>query len=570
MSPVSGKSSATWRSSRGERVPAVAQRVVAPVLEERVGEQRVGDDAAAEPRGVDLVAPGAPDVPVVGHVVVVEDHVGGDVGERTADLRQPVEERRQRVHAAAVIAAVARVVAQDVQRLLQREARRPRDRSGIDVRRVAAKRVEPAVQVPDLRQRVRGGQRVEGVDALELRAGAVHLPDRVAPHREVHRAVLAERDQMVRDVGRRELRLALQDRPAAVGREVHEVRGPHVRRRAGDARVDGVRAVVEQRELALERGVADRVHGAVVLERCERVRRVLGDERLERGVARRRRDAQVGLLARRVVLRGIDRRQVLGLAQQPLAGAVEHRQHRPVDVVGVDLVAGQEQLVRAAVGVEAGLAAPLENQVVDERQRVVAPLAVRLVAVREPRPAAAAVQDLEVGQRGWRQREAGQLVDLVAEREVRLLVEDRLVLQQAERSQVSARPGWDRIEDGRGRRGVDVAVEVEVVRVVAARDQGKRGRLELHDHHREVQGAPDAQRVGGAGRQRRGADRRLLAAVVDDEPDGSRLVQRDPYGGEPRFYPPDDRSRQQDERYGCHRWASVRAPGAYVQWRVAR
>ena len=34
---------------RGERVAAVAQRVVAPVLEERVGEQRVGDDAPAEP-----------------------------------------------------------------------------------------------------------------------------------------------------------------------------------------------------------------------------------------------------------------------------------------------------------------------------------------------------------------------------------------------------------------------------------------------------------------------------------------------------------------------------------------
>ena len=200
---------------------------------------------------------------------------------------------------------------------------------------------------------------------------------------------------------------------------MREVRRPQARRGGGDARVDGVRAVVEEGVLALERGVADGVDDAIVLERLERVRRVFGDERLQRRAARWRGDAEVGLLARRVVLRRVGRGQVLSAPEKAVAGAVEHRQHGALDVVGVDLVAGQEELVRTLVGVERGRAAPLQDQVVDERERVEAALAVRLGVVAEAGPAAAAVEDLQIGERGGREREARQFVERVAERKMR-------------------------------------------------------------------------------------------------------------------------------------------------------
>src|SRR3954453_16087571 len=100
---------------------------------------------------------------------------------------------------------------------------------------------------------------------------------------------------------------------------------------------------------------------------------------------------------------------------------------------------------------------------------------------------------------------------------------------------LTSRYGVDR---GALRSGGDEVVEVQVVGVVAARVQRQRRRLELRDDEGEVESRADAQRVDGAGGERRGGDRRHLAAVVDGEPHGLRPVERDPHGGEPWFPPP--------------------------------
>ena len=55
--------------------------LVAPALEDRVGGEGVLDQAPAQGPAVDVLVPAPVQVPVVGDVVVVEDHVGGDVGQ---------------------------------------------------------------------------------------------------------------------------------------------------------------------------------------------------------------------------------------------------------------------------------------------------------------------------------------------------------------------------------------------------------------------------------------------------------------------------------------------------------
>ena len=97
-SPV-GKSSCVLRQQvqlrtrrrRGQRDGlAEALRVVAPALEHRVGDQSVAHDGPAQRRRQHPVAPDRAQVPVVGDLVVVEDHVRGDVGQGAAHLRQAV------------------------------------------------------------------------------------------------------------------------------------------------------------------------------------------------------------------------------------------------------------------------------------------------------------------------------------------------------------------------------------------------------------------------------------------------------------------------------------------------
>src|SRR6185437_10079634 len=69
--------------------------VVAPCLAERVGVEAVSDDAPPQWALQDVRTPGAIEIPVVGYVVVVADHVGGYVGQRPADMGQRLAKIRQ-------------------------------------------------------------------------------------------------------------------------------------------------------------------------------------------------------------------------------------------------------------------------------------------------------------------------------------------------------------------------------------------------------------------------------------------------------------------------------------------
>ena len=67
-------------------------RVVAPALAQHVGEQGVADDALGERMAVGGFFPLGAEVPVVGDVVVVEDHQAGQVGERPGYVAQALLE----------------------------------------------------------------------------------------------------------------------------------------------------------------------------------------------------------------------------------------------------------------------------------------------------------------------------------------------------------------------------------------------------------------------------------------------------------------------------------------------
>ncbi len=78
-------------------------RLVAPGLAQQVGDQRVADDAPRERVLVGGLLPAGRQVPVVGDVMVVEDHQRRHVRQRPRHPRQALAELQQ----AALFAAIA-------------------------------------------------------------------------------------------------------------------------------------------------------------------------------------------------------------------------------------------------------------------------------------------------------------------------------------------------------------------------------------------------------------------------------------------------------------------------------
>lgn len=70
-------------------------RHVAPVLAQRIGYERVLRHAEAERPAVQRLTVVARHVPVVGDLVVVEDHVARDVGQHPAHVLEVLAEQRQ-------------------------------------------------------------------------------------------------------------------------------------------------------------------------------------------------------------------------------------------------------------------------------------------------------------------------------------------------------------------------------------------------------------------------------------------------------------------------------------------
>ncbi len=81
---------------------AEAFRLVAPGLTQQVGDQRVADDPPRQRMAVGGLLPASREVPVVGDVVVVEDHQRRNVRQRPGRLRQALPEALQAVLFAAV------------------------------------------------------------------------------------------------------------------------------------------------------------------------------------------------------------------------------------------------------------------------------------------------------------------------------------------------------------------------------------------------------------------------------------------------------------------------------------
>ena len=67
-------------------------RVVAPALAQQIGEQGVADDALGERMAVGGLLPARGEVPVIGDIVVVEDHQRRQVGERPRGLAEGLAE----------------------------------------------------------------------------------------------------------------------------------------------------------------------------------------------------------------------------------------------------------------------------------------------------------------------------------------------------------------------------------------------------------------------------------------------------------------------------------------------
>ena len=76
-------------------LPSNTFRHVAPVLAQRIGHQRVLRHAQAERVAVQRLAGVARHVPVVGDLVVVEDHVARDVGQHPAHVLEVLAEQRE-------------------------------------------------------------------------------------------------------------------------------------------------------------------------------------------------------------------------------------------------------------------------------------------------------------------------------------------------------------------------------------------------------------------------------------------------------------------------------------------
>ena len=489
----------------GGQPAVVAQRVVAPVLEQGVGEHAVVEDRETERRVEHAIAPGRRDEHVVGDLVVVEHHVARDVGERPLHLGQTGDEVDVDLVA---LAQVALAILLGLGRVLGLLVRRPLVRLGQRVGRrvqvlghqlgeLGSREVDPALrgQLRGERQRLPGVLGVRGVDVGDERRHAdLVAPAGVAPRQQVERGELTERDDVVGPVLAGELPRTLGDIEATSGRKGV---GPDGQVPVGD-RDAGILHVGVVRLGGIDRVGVVGGNGAL---------HDVGDE----GVLDR------GAEDRVVRVGGAD--QLDGEVDQP-----DH--HHRVDVVGVDLIAAEDQLVRA----RARILHVVGDVVVDVGEGV------GVAAARQP---ARAVEDAQIGQLRGARGEAREHVGLVAEGEVgvpvgRLL--GRHVAQHVQRRQiVGPAAGDDRH-----------VVGVEGVGLQAL----ARGLGDAHADEAEVQLVPEPPRVLGGARQERCGVRCGGNALVHDEGDLRRLAQGKPDADQVGVHPPEDRPSEQEGE--CH------------------
>ena len=87
-----------------QRIQWLAQliRIVAPGLAQQVGEQGVADNPPRERMTIGSLFPVSSQVPVVGNVMVVEDHQARHVGHQARALRQPLDKALDRYFLAGI------------------------------------------------------------------------------------------------------------------------------------------------------------------------------------------------------------------------------------------------------------------------------------------------------------------------------------------------------------------------------------------------------------------------------------------------------------------------------------
>ena len=459
----------------------VTHWVVAPVLEHRVGGERVAQNGAAERRLVDALDPDRVEVPVVGRVVIVHDHVGRHVREHAAHFGQRLVELGHLL---------------DLDRMPLSELLLPLlQHTGFErgTFLVGAVLVLGAFFLVD----VVGGERIPVLGKLVFGRGrhppyrrgrSVYIPGLrpfrrqrpagVAPYHQIQGRELSERIQMAFAIGSGHLRDAQDLGSAAPGRKRHETAGD--RRRP--ARPPAVRMI-------------------------DRVFRVGRDEVLPVDRHRFERNDLVRLDGLRILVR----------SDQLVRQRIQHQQLARPDVVGVDLIAAKHELMRALQWIlvqrfDAAGGVLERDEIVDHRHRVG-------VLVRGP--AARAVDDAQILQLVRRHRKARQEILDIAEREVRALapcraaVRGRHAFQQAERAQ---RVRVRAVDDGK---------------VVAVGDVRLEDRLRVGGDARQRDG--DVQIVGDTQRLRRRIAAEQLAraafgaAFPQRDGDGSGTAQRDPH-----------------------------------------
>ncbi len=84
------------------------RRIVAPGLTQQIGEQRVADYAPRQRMAVGGLFPARGEVPVIGDVVVIEDHQRRHMSQGAGDLRQPMDEALQTAFFAAIALGMGR------------------------------------------------------------------------------------------------------------------------------------------------------------------------------------------------------------------------------------------------------------------------------------------------------------------------------------------------------------------------------------------------------------------------------------------------------------------------------
>ncbi len=481
----------------------VRHRVVAPVLEQRVGDHRVAEHRPAEPATQHPPAPHRVEEEVVGDVVVVEDHVRRDVGQRPLHPRQVLAELRvDREAPAQPLLLLASLPAQVLVALLLRLLLRRHVEVARDPLREHHRRHHDGalgrvlvlgVHVLDVRrQHLVPVQRLvlEGFGGVGCppRTDHVQAPEGGAPDAEVRRGELAEREQVAVTVGAGELGVDQRGpQPSSLGPVPPVGRDPRV----GVGLPPGLRLV------ALHRCGVDGL--GLVLQQ----QRLVDRESLQR----------------------VRQDRVSGGPDQVDAGLHDREHVQDRHVVGVDLVAAEEQLVGARVRVLVDVVA--EDQVVDHGQGI---------GIAVQRPAARAVEDVELLQPGRRRREARQHVLLEPERQPREVVLDP-VRQHPEREQVLQ-------PVDRGARDLEV-VGVERVGLEGLARRG--GKLEGHLADEELRAHPQHRLVlalGEGWRPRVGLDQPLpgLQAYV------AGLAQCHPHRDQARLHAAQDRAGQQQRK----------------------